>query len=122
MSGGPPLGTGFGAVLEESLGPCLVAPHCRPDPLTAGKRGGALSGRVDTRHPQASYPPDVDREAQYDALVAELTQAGLVEEYTTEDGQPGVRLTPEGEKVARQLAMTDEAGQDALMAALLGDD
>jgi hypothetical protein len=31
------------------------------------------------------------------------------------------RLTPEGERVARQLAMTDEAGQDALMAALLGE-
>jgi hypothetical protein len=31
-----------------------------------------------------------------------------------------MRITPEGEKVARQLAMTDEDGQDALMAGLLG--
>ena len=34
---------------------------------------------------------------------------------------PGVRLTAEGEKVARQLALTDDAGQDALMTALLGE-
>ena len=32
-----------------------------------------------------------------------------------------MRLTPKGEQVARQLAMTDEDGQDALMGALLGD-
>ena len=32
-----------------------------------------------------------------------------------------MRLTPAGEKVARQLAMTDGDGQDALMAALLGE-
>jgi len=30
-----------------------------------------------------------------------------------------VRLTPEGEQVARQLAMADEGDQDALLAALL---
>ena len=33
-----------------------------------------------------------------------------------------MRLTPEREQVARQLAMTDEEGQDALMGALLGED
>ena len=32
-----------------------------------------------------------------------------------------MRLTPEGERVARQLAMTDEGDQDALMEALLDD-
>ena len=31
-----------------------------------------------------------------------------------------MRLTPEGVRVARQLAMLGEDGQDALMAALLG--
>ena len=46
--------------------------------------------------------------------VDELVEAGYVER--TEDG---VMLTPEGEQVARQLAMTDEGGQDALMEALL---
>lgn len=31
-----------------------------------------------------------------------------------------MRLTPRGEQVARQLAMADEEGQDALMGTLLG--
>ena len=61
-----------------------------------------------------------DADAEYTALVEQLTEAGLVEEYVTDDDQPGVRLTSEGEKVARQLALTDDAGQDALMNALLG--
>ena len=52
--------------------------------------------------------------AEYDRLVDELVEAGYVEH--TEDG---VKLTPEGEQVARQLAMTDD--QDALMAGLLGE-
>ena len=30
-----------------------------------------------------------------------------------------MRLTPDGERVARQLAMTDDEGQDTLMEALL---
>jgi hypothetical protein len=32
-----------------------------------------------------------------------------------------MRLTPEGERVARQLALTDEDSQDALLAGLLGE-
>ena len=32
-----------------------------------------------------------------------------------------MRLTPKGEQVARQLAMTDEEGQDALMGSLMED-
>ena len=52
-----------------------------------------------------------------DALVAIC--AGLVEQYVDEQGQPAIRLTPDGERVARQLAMLGEDGQDALMAALL---
>jgi len=35
------------------------------------------------------------------------------------DGIVEYQLTPEGARVARQLAMSDEEGQDALMAALL---
>lgn len=33
-----------------------------------------------------------------------------------------MRLTPDGVRVVRQLAMLGEDGQDALMAALLGED
>ena len=33
-----------------------------------------------------------------------------------------MRPTPKGEQVARQLAMTDEDGQDALMGALLAEE
>lgn len=32
-----------------------------------------------------------------------------------------MRLTPDGERVARQLAMTDDDGQTALMEALLAE-
>jgi hypothetical protein len=47
-------------------------------------------------------------------LLGELVETGLVER--TEDG---VKLTPEGEQLARQMAMSDEGGHDALMAGLL---
>jgi DNA-binding MarR family transcriptional regulator len=57
-----------------------------------------------------------EHDADYDRLVDELVEAGLVER--TKDG---VKLTPEGEQVARQLATSGEAGQDALMEALLGE-
>ena len=46
-------------------------------------------------------------------------EAGLVEQYTNKDGQEAMRLTPTGEKVAQQLSMLDESGQDDLMDALL---
>ncbi len=48
-----------------------------------------------------------------------LAEAGMVEVYTDE-GQQAMRLTPDGERVARQMAMAGEDGQDALTAALLG--
>jgi len=41
-------------------------------------------------------------------------------DHDDEQGKPAMRLTPEGVRVARQLAMIGEDGQDALMAALLG--
>jgi hypothetical protein len=58
----------------------------------------------------------MDHDAEYDRLVTELVEAGPVER--TEDG---VKLTSEGEKVARQLAMSGDDGQDELMKGLLGD-
>ena len=52
-----------------------------------------------------------------DAIVATLSDAGLVEEYVNEDGRPTMRLTPDGERVARQMAMSDDP--DGLLDALL---
>jgi hypothetical protein len=50
------------------------------------------------------------------------TIAGLLETYTDAEGQQqAMRLTPGGERVARQLAMAGEDDQDALLAALLDD-
>jgi hypothetical protein len=53
--------------------------------------------------------------------VQQLVTAGLLELFTDDDGDEAMRLTPEGEKVARQLAMTDDDSQDTLMAALLDE-
>ena len=61
-----------------------------------------------------------DHDAEMDAMAKQLVEAGLLELFTDDDGDEAMRLTPEGEKVARQLAMSDDDGQDALMAALLG--
>ena len=35
--------------------------------------------------------------------------------------EQAMRLTPDGERMARQLAKTNEDGQDALLLALLGE-
>lgn len=63
----------------------------------------------------------LDHDAALDAIVDELRSAGYVEMYTDADGKEAMRLTPEGERVARQLAMTDEVEQHDLMDVLLGD-
>jgi hypothetical protein len=60
-----------------------------------------------------------DHDAELDVILEQVEAAGLVEVYTDEDGKQAMRLTPEGERVARQQAMLGEEGQDALMAALL---
>ena len=54
-------------------------------------------------------------------MVQQFVTAGLLELFTDDDGDEAMRLTPDGQRVARRLAMTDEDGQDALMARLLGD-
>jgi hypothetical protein len=59
-----------------------------------------------------------DHDAELDALVQQLVTAGLVETFTDDDGDEAMRMTPEGEKVARQLALG--ADEDALLEALLG--
>ena len=64
----------------------------------------------------------MDHDAELDAILEQVEAAGLVEQFTDEQGRPAMRLTPEGLRVARQLAMTDEDGQNELMKALLGHD
>jgi hypothetical protein len=62
---------------------------------------------------------DDTRDAEMDALVEQLEDAGYIEQFVNADGQQAMRLTPDGERVARQLAMLGEEGQDELMEALL---
>lgn len=51
-----------------------------------------------------------DRDAVMDALTQQLVSAGLPELFSDDDGDEALRLTPAGEKVARQLAMSGEHG------------
>ena len=62
-----------------------------------------------------------DHDATFDAMTKQLVKAGLRELSTDTDGDEAMRLTPEDEKVARQLAMSDEGGADALLEGLLGE-
>lgn len=62
----------------------------------------------------------MDPDAEFDTMAAQLEAASLLTVITLPDGIVEYQLTPEGARVARQLAMSDEAGQDALLAALLG--
>jgi hypothetical protein len=60
-----------------------------------------------------------DHDAEMDALVQQLVTAGLLEIFTDEDGDEAMRLTSEGEKAARQLALG--ADEDALLETQLGE-
>ena len=62
-----------------------------------------------------------DHDAELDALTKQLVTAGLLELFTDDDGDEAMRLTPAGAKVVRQLAMTDDDSQDAVLGALLDD-
>jgi hypothetical protein len=57
-----------------------------------------------------------DHDAEMDAMVAQLVTAGLIETFTDDNGDEAMRLTPDGEKVARQLALGDD--EDELLEAL----
>ena len=65
------------------------------------------------------YSRPMGHDAELDAILEQVEAAGLVEQYLDEEGQQAMRLTPDGVRVARQLAMVGEDGQDELMAALL---
>jgi hypothetical protein len=58
-------------------------------------------------------------DAEMDALVQQLITAGLLETFTDDDGDEAMRLTADGERLARQPALG--ADEDALMEALLGE-
>jgi hypothetical protein len=60
-----------------------------------------------------------DHDAELGAIVATLSEAGMVETFTDDDGKPGIRLTPEGARVARQMGMGDDP--DGLLDALLAN-
>ena len=60
-----------------------------------------------------------DHDAELDAIVAMLTAAGHIIVVERPDGDTDYQLTETGIRVARQLAMSSEADQDALLAALL---
>ena len=79
------------------------------------ERAGTPNGAGPRRR---CHPLDLDSETE--AILDAAEAAGLVEAYIDDEGRQVMRLTPVGERVARQLAMTDEAGQDDLVAALLG--
>lgn len=63
-----------------------------------------------------------DHDVEIDAILALLGDAGPVEQYT-DDGQQAMRLTPDGARVAQQMAMSDdpEAVLDALLDATEAD-
>lgn len=60
-----------------------------------------------------------DHDAELDAIVMMLTEAGHPIVHERPDGGVDYQLTPEGAQVARQLAMSS-ADQDALYESLLG--
>jgi len=49
----------------------------------------------------------------------ELEEASLVETYTDDDGKAAMRLTEQGEQIARQTALSGEDDAAALLEALL---
>jgi hypothetical protein len=61
-----------------------------------------------------------DRDPEFDAVVAELQRAGFVTIGTDADGNETRTLTPAGERLARQLAMSGEDDQLALLEGMLG--
>ena len=100
----------------------VVGQHGVPPP--PGPRGDVtepMAAGVRTKsHPcrPAGLPPMADdHEADLDAIVDILTDAGLIESYIDADGKPALRLTAQGAQMGRALAMSDDA--ETVLAALL---
>ena len=61
-----------------------------------------------------------DHDAELIAIVAMLSEAGLVEQYTNEDGKEALRLTPKGAQLGRAMAIGGEdVDAEAILDALL---
>ena len=67
-----------------------------------------VAARLVVRH----YPLRMDHDAELDAILEQVETAGLLEQFTDDEGRPAVRM---------KLAMLGQDGQDALMAALLDE-
>ena len=103
-----------GSARHRSTRPSCCAARGTPRRRHPDRRGVPVE---EGRGPRAALTTE-DHEAELDEMVAMLESAGLLIQ-TTEDGKPALQLTPNGAQVARQLAMSREAGQDALLEALL---
>ena len=57
--------------------------------------------------------------AELDAILAELERADLVEQYVTEDGKAAMRLTEQGMRVGRSLALAGDEDAQVVLDALL---
>jgi DNA-binding MarR family transcriptional regulator len=64
---------------------------------------------------------DPMHDAETDAIVAELEQAGLVESYVNEDGKVAYRLTTRGAQLGRSLALAGDDDAAVVLDALLED-
>lgn len=65
---------------------------------------------------------DPTQDETFDTMLGELEEAGYVEQYTNAAGEPAMRLTDSGTRVARQLAMVSEEDAAGMMAGLKGDE
>ena len=62
----------------------------------------------------------IDHDAEMDAIVAMLEDAGLIESHTNEDGKAALRLTPRGAQIGGAMAMVGEdADSDEVLDAML---
>ena len=59
-------------------------------------------------------------DAEFDAIVAMLSEAGLIEVYVNDEGREAYRLTPKGAQLGRAMALSGEdADAEAMLDALL---
>ncbi len=80
--------------------------------MDAGGAGGYAGSMTD----------EPTQDEGFDTMLGELEEAGYVEQYTNAAGEPTMRLTASGTRVARQLAMVAEEDAAALMAGLMDDE
>ena len=72
--------------------------------------------------PRVTIKPMTDdtmTDAGLDAELAELERAGLVEQYTDEEGKAAMRLTEKGPQLGRSMAMAGNEDAAVVLDALL---